>query len=277
MHSPRPQPRYASSSPSSPSHDKNILPPLRSHNLSEKLRGNHYPSSAAATELAQLVSSGQDELQKYYIEISRLQGLIVSIQNQKADLQTHVEMAQSLFSPIRKLPPEILSAIFLDCNQRTGHHKAYIPALALGSVSAYWRAVALATSSLWSNVRVDLEYNKRFQTPLFEMLLARSRNTALTIALIDPQERLTSTDIALLTRDCARWKSISLNPWPHAALKLALFPIQGHLPLLESLSIDDLDIGSQPIKYFQIAPKLTRLSLACCNRLELDLLTIPWS
>lgn len=93
------------------SNNSKALPQLQSAKLLERLRANESQSSTQTSYLNELLCVGQNELDQCEAEIARLNGLLSSVQRHRDDLQSHLDMARSLMSPIRKLPPEILAEI----------------------------------------------------------------------------------------------------------------------------------------------------------------------
>ena len=96
---------------------------------------------------------------EYETTITRLQRVIVSLENEKQNLKRQVHLTKSLLAFIRKLPPEILCQIFI------GHGVANlikpkssaVPGLKSATVCSHWRSVAFHTTELWSNINVGRE------------------------------------------------------------------------------------------------------------------------
>ncbi|KAK7021394.1 hypothetical protein VNI00_017388 [Paramarasmius palmivorus] len=112
----------------------------------------------AATELAhykQLILSAHD-----YAEILRAK--IENLQQSLTRVEYDITEYQSLFSPIRKIPPpEVLSHIFL-LSKNTSvfttsslHRKPSTPAFLL--VCVHWRRVALSSPEIWADISLLLD------------------------------------------------------------------------------------------------------------------------
>ncbi|KAJ6479950.1 hypothetical protein C8R47DRAFT_603699 [Mycena vitilis] len=91
-------------------------------------------------------------------------------------------MASSRLAPIRRLPPETLSMIFLllifDYTLVIGQQRQHPVAL----VSLHWRAIALSTPSLWNRFSLSLRGGDgAFRT--LQLYLSRSRGYPLTIEI----------------------------------------------------------------------------------------------
>ncbi|KDQ60406.1 hypothetical protein JAAARDRAFT_174489, partial [Jaapia argillacea MUCL 33604] len=81
--------------------------------------------------------------------MSGLQHHLDELIRKRDNALTESHIIKSLFAPIRRLPPEILSKIFVHC------WEPYIPLhsistpLVLVQVCCFWRLVALSTPLLW--------------------------------------------------------------------------------------------------------------------------------
>ncbi|KDQ65170.1 hypothetical protein JAAARDRAFT_84583, partial [Jaapia argillacea MUCL 33604] len=67
------------------------------------------------------------------------------LQRRESESRIRSHYIKSLLSPIRRLPPEILSKIFLMCLDEVEE----IQVLWLTEVCFHWREVALSTPTLW--------------------------------------------------------------------------------------------------------------------------------
>jgi hypothetical protein len=73
-----------------------------------------------------------------------------------------VEEHSALLSPIRRVPNDILSLIFLASLPRNSHFQKLTklsgihPALVLSHVCRRWRHMSLSTPSLWSVINIDI-------------------------------------------------------------------------------------------------------------------------
>ncbi|KAJ7926208.1 hypothetical protein B0H13DRAFT_1561228, partial [Mycena leptocephala] len=69
-------------------------------------------------------------------------------------LQAHVDGCRSAFSPVRRLPPELLCEIFASClpsfrDSRREPCVAERALLEISQVCATWRSLILGTPGLW--------------------------------------------------------------------------------------------------------------------------------
>ncbi|KAK7023379.1 hypothetical protein VNI00_016794 [Paramarasmius palmivorus] len=108
------------------------------------------------------------ELAKCEKEIARLNDALAKLEAHRVDLVERIERHRSWFSPIRRLPVEILVNILafvftpesgtfaLD----VGLRPISAPVLAFTHVSHHWRVVINASPSLWSLIRLRLPYGR---------------------------------------------------------------------------------------------------------------------
>ncbi|KAJ7195944.1 hypothetical protein GGX14DRAFT_325807, partial [Mycena pura] len=77
------------------------------------LRSNAMP--AELESFRKIIDDAPDELFRYASEISNLQTALNRLVREHATLTAYVDGCRSLFSPIRRLPPELLVAVFEMC------------------------------------------------------------------------------------------------------------------------------------------------------------------
>ncbi|KAJ7159722.1 hypothetical protein C8R46DRAFT_1287287 [Mycena filopes] len=198
-------------------------------------------------------------------------------------------------APVRRLPPEILSAIFVD---PTFDNAATRGALALGgqktdpitAVSFHWRATALSTPQFWSTLSVSVS-SKKDISELLRLYLERSKSHPLSLDIWNKESSPPDEAIlACLLSTSERWSTLHINLESHYLPSFDA--VRGRLPRLESFTlsgstITDLSVGTPEIHKtngFELAPRLRRLnfhlSLALLPPLPLHqvkLLLIPHS
>ncbi|THU92377.1 hypothetical protein K435DRAFT_613542, partial [Dendrothele bispora CBS 962.96] len=128
-------------------------------------------------------------------EIARLEMAISSLKHKRANLKRYLANYSSLLSPIRHLPPEILTLVFLFlCREPINEFdnsnlNIVLPAFNLSRVCATWRQVALNTPAIWSNVLFDLKKRFCFQKKIkltssfIRLWLERSSQVPLNLTL----------------------------------------------------------------------------------------------
>ncbi|KAF5334038.1 hypothetical protein D9758_017412 [Tetrapyrgos nigripes] len=119
------------------------------------------------SEISQYQRDAEKDMRDYSLEISQLRSRLMYLQEKQDLLKKHIERLRSLSAPIRLLPVELLSHIFVVvCEDdpilfSTGvsDWKTWHLPFTLASVCSGWRQIAINTSQLWSNL--GLEYARR--------------------------------------------------------------------------------------------------------------------
>ncbi|KAJ7134701.1 hypothetical protein C8R44DRAFT_609913 [Mycena epipterygia] len=217
--------------------------------------------------------------------IHSLDSKMASLMSQRRDLESRLEQAVRLQSPVLRLPSELLSSIFIigvlgamedDHSESTdeGNVTVMLPTLML--VCRYWLEVALNTPILWAKISVSphhsLEKARR--------KLGRSKSCPLDISInFGPRTEYTSsvTEQVVHAMDLFRpalWRiksfrlSVPNRPQAHAVLMRC----QEDAPLLEILSIriyhamQDDNYSLAPLPLFNgRTPRLRSCSLTSFN------------
>ncbi|THU81797.1 hypothetical protein K435DRAFT_692804, partial [Dendrothele bispora CBS 962.96] len=142
-----------------------------------------------------LLRDAEKDLLDYDTEIAQLEMAISVVKHKRTRLERYIANCRSLLSPIRRLPPEILTLVFLClCRDQiigydTVDFDIVLPAFELSRVCASWREVALNTPAIWSNVLFDLreEFSTQQKINLSEsfirLCLERSAQVPLNLTL----------------------------------------------------------------------------------------------
>ncbi|KAE9404696.1 hypothetical protein BT96DRAFT_1016067 [Gymnopus androsaceus JB14] len=149
---------------------------------------------------------------------------------------------ESLLSPIRMLPPEVLSQIFslisglIVLHVRAKHTGAVFP---LTWVCSYWREIIFFDPSLWSSLKLDLEYDdddscSKVKNTADEFLL-RSGTTPLCVAICSksksgrPPARLHGI-LDLLAKYASQCRELHLTLSTYKQVDHLLKQIHSHSP-----------------------------------------------
>jgi hypothetical protein len=141
-----------------------------------------------------------------------------------AVLQQHIDERKAWLAPIRRVPHDILSAIFLDVCRED-----WSAPLLLGQVCQVWRVSIIATPMAWTHIPMD-----RFKSQqLLHHFLARSAKCGLHLripptALLDPFQDITDENIM------DRTICLNINANRHFGL------LRKRSPVLESLLLSGL-------------------------------------
>ncbi|KAJ7042043.1 hypothetical protein C8F04DRAFT_1078108 [Mycena alexandri] len=232
------------------------------------LRRNYSPEYMEANLLVETVDAIDTLLVRYEPEISRVQSILASLQEQQANLKRYQQCCRSVLSPVRKLPTEVLQLMFLAC---AGPEPDTIPVV--GQVCSYWREVVIGTPSLWSNISVGRTRYTSAQRyhHLASLFLERSASHPLTVSLREP----INLQLLNLVRQANRWGTLRISSSMkkfYDSLRLESYA----MPMLEKLEIVEVIMevagDSPPISILQ-APNLTE---AVINGPS-SLWSLPWT
>ncbi|KAJ7648101.1 hypothetical protein FB45DRAFT_1020310 [Roridomyces roridus] len=252
----------------------------------EYLRCNTWPPDESS--YSNVFEEQSPQIVLYDNEINRLAERLDKLRTERHQVASYVDACRALFAPVRRLPNELLEAIFDMCAPPSSHRlsdndtgseelarlsKRHLLQLSkvcstlLSSpfsdtsrkICSRWHTVALETPGLWTQIVVDtpLWINIDGVSPqtclkLFEQMLKRSGTFPLTFEFSN-KERLSpgaSNAQKLLIQHAGRWKSAYIEA-PVQTLRSL-----GNLPLLETLHIVDEKDGDGSAVTFGPAPRL---------------------
>ncbi|KAF9533211.1 hypothetical protein CPB83DRAFT_873752 [Crepidotus variabilis] len=208
--------------------------------------------------------------------ISTIDLRMATLVKERAELETKLETAVRLQSPILRLPSELLSNIFTIGVLETEEDPVMVPTLML--VCRYWAEVALNTPVLWAKISVSAHdsvekaqrrLNRSKSCPLdvtvnFGPRLEYISNQAIGEHIVDAME--------LFRPSLWRIKSFSLTVPNRPQAYTALLRCQEDAPILENLTINvhhsmqDDRYSNPPLPLFNgCTPKLRSCSLTSFN------------
>ncbi|KAF9077373.1 hypothetical protein BDP27DRAFT_1312293 [Rhodocollybia butyracea] len=271
---------------------------LDSTNIHDQLRSEAGPASVQPDEIDAILKNVVRDLDSYEAEIIRLETRKMFLVSQKERLIAYAVQVQSLLSPVRKLPSEILQRVFdmcCDTNRfKVANMKSrstYVdssalirtkPAMAISSVSSLWRKNALSMRNIWSRITLDwtwelkVEFDERdHQRTLSTLANFLDRSLQQPLSLVVDIPTLEETTLwsqhpifTLLKNEAHRWGSLLIqspnslsitNLFP-GNLSLLRFPLLNRVAIMTARICDasDLDIFTT-----DIAPSLSSLQLQC--------------
>ncbi|KAF8965550.1 hypothetical protein BDZ97DRAFT_766895 [Flammula alnicola] len=201
--------------------------------------------------------------------------------------QHHIEEAarfihqhNSLLSPIRRLPIEILQEIIIWATVGQLIKRVDELRWELSQVCRSWRATTLSISMLWKSLPVieltTSQERTRRQIESLNELLRRSGQAPIVVYINSSQsptfEISTHPVLDLLVRHSERWKMLNVSLAPVALSGLRA--VKGRLPLLEVLGIHIRSRGrlaSESLDMFEVAPQLRRIHTSGTLRQDLRL------
>jgi hypothetical protein len=161
------------------------IPPIPVPHL---LNNNVVPSPSETKLIQSALSVVRHDISRLDNEINRVQTLLPILLHNRHLLRRYYYCQQTIFAPVRRLPPEILSLIFLECLTFYHNGEVVYPSrkdiLLFGQICRYWRDVATSTSRLWSTLSIDLRaWNIDRELELMSTWLARSGGAPLSLEL----------------------------------------------------------------------------------------------
>ncbi|KAF7353517.1 ABC protein [Mycena sanguinolenta] len=179
-------------------------------------------------------------------EISTLSEKLRQMKGQRARLSSYRAQTKAIFSPVTRVPPEILAEIFLctlpPVSKSLGRFNVARSPWLLTQINSHWRAVALSTPSLWS--QVVLGYNTMYSLPALDAQIQRAQNLKIYF-YGGPRVTLTQGNsirhthmFQLLLRHSSRWEELSLGLTSDSALIPILNAHRGPFSSLKKLWIN---------------------------------------
>jgi len=199
-------------------------------------------------------------------EIRDLETALHKLRVEKGCLQSYIDTHKIIFSPARRIPPEILATIFTHTlpHDRFPTRSSKESPLLLGRVCSLWRAVSLSTPELWNQLHIVIPSSADSgllckvlsnRAKYVETWLSRSGAPPISFSIYSyswtqhapaQNDRATMTAIihnmmSSLLRLSKRWKRVDLRA-PGIIYKLLREAITSltveDIPLLESLNVE---------------------------------------
>ncbi|KAJ7500275.1 hypothetical protein B0H11DRAFT_1996866 [Mycena galericulata] len=239
-----------------------------------------------------VISSSTVELGSYDDHIDALETLLRKRKAERSAVKQYVQACRAVFSPIRRLPPEILCEIFTMCGRGHWHARSAtvgdelytlkrVHLLRLSRVCVQWNRLVMHTPGLWSRINVTLNHWSRpsylsLLNDLLALSIQRSVSSPLHVrAGVDGSPSLLPVQPALefLAHHSERWHTAVFNIG--APIFDCMSHIQGKLPQLRSLRIRTWPQGSKSLQVdlFEDAPRL--VDVAFTGPISL-LPKLPW-
>lgn len=243
------------------------LPPLLAHS-------SYTPSLDEASGLRDSIHDIKTTIESADDEIARLHAQLAALKVHRDSLHTSLRSRQAALSSIRRIPPEILSEIFLfagaGCRMRWPRPQDELDVddtpWVISRVCSFWRAVALSVPKLWSTLQLEFTSNfseisdrtkdqhlddlmgcylihtkKRYAAAkeFLEACLARSGKELLTFSIStrEPIKRQSHDILRALVAHSTRWGDVSLDASLFPDYKEELAAVKHKLPRLRRVRI----------------------------------------
>ncbi|KAJ7440919.1 hypothetical protein B0H11DRAFT_2097326, partial [Mycena galericulata] len=206
---------------------------------------------------------------------TRLDAQIVALQSalnrciqDRRTLEADIQRHEGTLSPLRRMPPELLSLIFRFLSPPT--HNVDPAPWTVSRVCRKWRGVVTSQPSFWASVVISIDSPPNAPIPtkfMIETQLQRSGKLPLNIVFDDgcgqyewvPRIR---DLLNVLASHSARWETIQMSGRLQLFLDLAP-TIRGRLPLLKKMEImvDSDTSAIQKMDAYELAPRLRDASV----------------
>ncbi|KAJ7038812.1 hypothetical protein C8F04DRAFT_1392876 [Mycena alexandri] len=243
--------------------------------------GHQLAEIAESTRVAEVLKASLE------LRISQARLDLVRLEREAFYATRHIERCKFPLAPIRRLPVEILSRIFISyadllrkspsmhdiCNIKTG-------VWMLGHVCGHWRAVALSTAALWSSFSFRCDLNSdtnrgHSSAAIADEFLLRSSSHLLSIDFdchngrsclaASGGDSCRDVFVTLLAR-CQQWKQVRLSIPPAFYPEMRI--IKDNIPNLSAFKLQLFTLGVErgPVSLhdtdtFRSCPGLTNLKL----------------
>ncbi|TEB21631.1 hypothetical protein FA13DRAFT_1642505, partial [Coprinellus micaceus] len=117
--------------------------------FSQYFNTNYTPTSAELSGVRELISNDQSAVDDLDASIAQL---VAHRELYAQRIQSHTALA----GPVRRLPPEILAAIFLDSLAAIDGVVSNLPSVTLSHVCRQWRELSLDMPLLWVNLDLPI-------------------------------------------------------------------------------------------------------------------------
>ncbi|KAF7342613.1 F-box domain-containing protein [Mycena sanguinolenta] len=228
------------------------------------LTTNEPPRTTDLAFLRPVVQKTSARLANLDEDISRLQGRLQQLEDERASLAQYHTRITGVLSPVRRMPPEILGEIFSwtlpTIREVLGIENC---PWVLTHVCCGWRAVALSIPSLWSLITIDFSAEQQYPVEIIRTHLERARS--LKIHFFGSEEHDSDAQISLfvlLGEHSVRWEELS------AQLTADLLPcaVNLDLPSLRRAWVQWHSSHSQPpdlesIDFFRTANSLVDIGV----------------
>lgn len=229
---------------------------------------NNPPSDSETSQLRRSLDRGRVYLIHLQDEINRLQKAMDAVYMERWDIQSKVDRHAAILSPMRRLPPEILSAIFQWTLPLPNARPAFVTQSPwnISRVCGRWRAICLASPHLWSHI--SIQSTRHFPSDALLAQLERSRPRPLSIHFSFEGINPNMKTLGLLLATSGRWETIwLLRPPKTTILRFnTLTSPSGRPPImLRTLTFKRSD-DSETCTAFAAAPLLTDVRIDGSHR-----------
>ncbi|KAF8588071.1 hypothetical protein K439DRAFT_1336215, partial [Ramaria rubella] len=107
------------------------------------------PNERLAFSTQAVLRDQEERLNQLDYEITRLEQQIYGLRAQKATLERSYDVNRALLAPVRRLPPEIFTEIFLQYTAGCSSLGSENSPILLTRICSRWRRIAMSSARLW--------------------------------------------------------------------------------------------------------------------------------
>ncbi|KAK0436279.1 hypothetical protein EV421DRAFT_1832874 [Armillaria borealis] len=233
----------------------------------ELLRSNAPPTALERKSLKATISETPNRIAELDSLIHATTSLLGYLTKDRSQAIANQANAKKILSPSRRLPPEVLTKIFIRCWSFYGRSGPPLDPRAvpwkLTHVSKKWREVTIATPKLWSSICLNFVQDKFLRGShvhkaafMLGTNLDRARPHDLNVIIEYKDDISTHPACAVLLPSVRYWKSLEVVSGLSCDLGF-LSPCRGFFDRLETAMVRGLHYGgSEAIDIFAVAPCL---------------------
>lgn len=126
--------------------------------LAQLLQSNEAPSQRMVAEIKQILQKPLNKFRANQLEIERLGQALQALNSEQERTRDIVKPYNTILSPIRRLPADVLHEIFFHClpSHRFPIMDASEAPLLLTHICSSWRTIALSSPRLWAQIIISL-------------------------------------------------------------------------------------------------------------------------
>ncbi|KAJ6559950.1 hypothetical protein B0H19DRAFT_1027685 [Mycena capillaripes] len=210
------------------------------------LHTNTVPSDSECQSIRDLLARPQKDLNDLTEELERLDALRKEISQKRRNLQRFIDAHHALLSPVRRLPEDVVRAIFMAClgSDRNPAISGQEAPLLWCQICRSWRTIALATPRLWAAIHIVVPDPSRLQQLVDRVAtwLKRSGVVSLDVSMTLSRAFHHDCDISPLLSTLVavsrRWKTIEMPLPDNFAVDSSLLTVASeNLPFLETVKL----------------------------------------
>ncbi|KAJ6552722.1 hypothetical protein B0H19DRAFT_1154788 [Mycena capillaripes] len=250
-------------------YDPAVTPGTRHRTL---LSTNEPPEDSELGLVRSVIANAGVRLTRLDTDIAQLRDRLRQLEEDHSALSSFRTQSMAILSPLRRIPAEVLSEIFLWTlpslreGAARGRFQMADSPWSMTHVSRRWRAVAILNPSLWSTIVISYQIATNPSYSLFMLKAQMARAQRLKIHFDGTEQSDSRSQIEVfecLVCQSSRWEDLSL------ALPLALVPllasVRDRVPLLQRVWIEWSEAanvaGVDSMDCFRVAPSLVDLSV----------------